>query len=157
MRVVLQRVKEASVSVHGREVSRIGAGHLVLVGVSKGDTKEDAEKMALKTVKLRVFEDRSGKMNLSVKDVNGQILSVPQFTLYGSAERGNRPGFDEAALAEEAKKLWSAFNGALRVCGVTVEEGSFGEHMEVSLVNDGPATFILDSRGVIPRQGKGKR
>lgn len=146
MRTVLQRVKKASVTVGGRNISSIGVGFLILVGVGKGDTSKEAKDMAEKISKLRVFEDNEGKMNLDISQVGGEVLSVPQFTLLGSTDRGNRPGFDDAASPEEAKSLWKEFNSFLVSRGIKVKEGEFGSHMEVELVNDGPVTFVLDSK-----------
>jgi len=119
---------------------------LLLVGVAKGDGPQAAKKMARKIAALRVFEDKAGKMNLSVSDAVGEILSVPQFTLLASTGKGNRPGFDLAAPPEEAKALWDEFNGELAASGVNVSKGEFASHMEVSLVNDGPVTLILESK-----------
>jgi len=146
MRVVLQRVKRAAVSVSGKDVVSIGKGFLLLVGVGKSDTAGTAAAMAAKIGKLRVFEDDRGKMNLSLKDVGGAVLSVPQFTLLGITDKGNRPGFDLAAPPPEAETLWKRFNETLRREGIGVSEGRFGKHMEVNLVNDGPVTFVLDSK-----------
>ena len=146
MRIVLQRVKEASVSVAGEEKSSIGKGFLLLVGVGKDDTAKEALILAQKISKLRIFVDDQGKMNLGLKDAGGEVLSVPQFTLLGETNKGNRPGFDLAAPPEEAKALWQEFNRMLTKEGINVSEGEFGEHMEVRLVNDGPVTFVLDSK-----------
>ena len=146
MRIVLQRVKNASVEVGGKSISSIKSGFLLLVGVAKGDSSSEAKELAEKVSKLRVFEDQEGKMNLDAKELKKEILSVPQFTLLGSTDKGNRPGFDDAASPEEAKSLWKEFNSFLSSFGIKVEEGEFGEHMEVSLVNDGPVTFVLDSK-----------
>ena len=143
MRVVLQRVKEASVTVSGDAISRIGPGFVLLVGIAKGDDKETVQKTAEKIAKLRVFEDVEGKMNLDINQVSGQILSVPQFTLLGNTDKGNSPGFDNAALPDEAKALWLFFNDILRKNDIIIAEGSFGAHMEVALVNDGPVTFVI--------------
>ncbi len=145
MRVVLQRVKKAAVAVKKKEKAAIGLGFLLLVGVGKEDTPDAAERMAQKVSKLRVFEDGQGKMNLDLGQTGGKVLSVPQFTLLGQTEKGNRPGFDLAAAPAEAEALWKRFNDALRSRGISVQEGEFGAHMEVSLVNDGPVTFVLDS------------
>jgi D-tyrosyl-tRNA(Tyr) deacylase len=146
MRIVVQRVKEASVAVSGRKLGAIGRGLLLLVGVAEDDTAETAGQMALKISKLRIFEDAAGKMNLDITDAGGEILSVPQFTLLADTEKGNRPGFDGAAPPEKAKALWKAFNDLVREKGITVAEGEFGAQMDVSLVNDGPVTFIVNSR-----------
>lgn len=144
MRVVIQRVKSADVKVDGNVISSIGKGFLLLVGISKTDTERQIGEMAKKIPYLRVFEDENGKMNLSLKDVGGEILSVSQFTLYGDTSRGRRPGFERAAGRDTAIELWNKFNQILRESGITVKEGIFGEHMEVSLVNDGPVTIIME-------------
>ena len=146
MRVVLQRVKEAAVTVGGKEIASTGRGFLLLVGVSKEDTPDAAEAMAKTIGKLRVFEDENGKMNLYILQAEGEVLSVPQFTLLADTTKGNRPGFDNAASPEEAKALWEEFNKALEGENVSVKKGDFGAHMEISLVNDGPVTFVLDSK-----------
>lgn len=144
MRVVIQRVKSAEVRVDGRIVSSIGKGFLLLVGISKKDTEEELGKIAKKIPHLRIFEDENGKMNLSLKDVGGEILSVSQFTLYADTSRGRRPGFEMAAGRDIAISLWERFNQMLRDEGIIVKEGIFGEHMEVSLINDGPVTIIME-------------
>ena len=144
MKVVLQRVKEASVAVEGKEKAAIKTGFLLLVGISKEDAPETVSKMAQKISKLRVFEDEQGKMNLDVAEVGGEILSVPQFTLLADTQKGNRPGFDQAATPQNAETFWRSFNDALRSGGVSVAEGEFGAHMEVSLVNDGPVTLVME-------------
>ncbi len=145
MKIVLQRVAKASVSINGRIVSEIGKGLLLLVGIGKRDDAFVVREVANKISKLRVFEDREGRMNFDLKDIGGEILSVPQFTLYGRTEKGNRPGFDEAAEPADAKALWKTFNEELSSSSIRVREGEFAAHMEVSLVNDGPVTFVLDS------------
>ena len=145
MRIVLQRVKKAAVIVEGKEKAAIGAGFLLLVGVGRGDVPETAEVVARKISKLRVFENGQGKMNMDIKEVCGEVLSVPQFTLLGKTEKGNRPGFDLAAAPAEARVLWQRFNDALRSRGVPVRGGEFGARMEVTLVNDGPVTFVIES------------
>ncbi len=144
MRILIQRVKSAKVVVEGEDVSDIKHGLLLLVGVGKDDGAEDFERLSQKVLNLRIFEDEQGKMNLNVKQVNGGILSVPQFTLYADTRKGNRPGFDQSAGPEIAKKYWNRFNNLLRENGVDVKEGIFGAHMEVGLVNDGPVTIWLD-------------
>jgi len=144
MRAVIQRVKEASVKVNGNLVSSIGKGFLILLGVSKTDTEKEAREIAKKVSFIRIFEDENGKMNLSLRDVAGEILSVSQFTLYADTSRGRRPGFEKAAPREIAIELWNKFNQYLREEGFTVKEGIFGKHMEVSLINDGPVTIILE-------------
>ena len=146
MRAVVQRVTSASVTVEGKKVSEIGKGFMVLLGVQKGDTVKDAEYLATKTVKLRVFEDENDKMNLSVKDIGGQVLSVSQFTLLGDARGQNRPGFTEAELPEPANELYCRYCEEMEKLGVTVQRGIFRTHMEVALVNDGPVTILLDSK-----------
>jgi D-tyrosyl-tRNA(Tyr) deacylase len=146
MRVVLQRVREAAVTVEGQYTNSIDKGLLLLVGIGRKDSAETVKAMAQKVSKLRIFEDKDGKMNLDVTQVSGKILSVPQFTLLGDTTKGNRPGFDDAAFPEDAKILWEEFNKALERKKIPVKEGEFGSHMEVSLVNDGPVTFILDSK-----------
>lgn len=146
MKVVLQRVSKASVSVGGHTVGAIGRGYALLVGIGRDDVEADLVWMADKLRGLRVFEDESGKMNLSLEEVGGEILSVSQFTLYGDCRKGRRPSFTEAAPPERAKAMYERFNSLLRERGIAVETGRFGAMMEVSLVNDGPVTFILDSR-----------
>jgi D-tyrosyl-tRNA(Tyr) deacylase len=144
MKVVLQRVKEASVSVDKKVKGAVGKGLLLLVGISKEDGPLTAERMARKISKMRIFEDENGKMNLDVLQIGGEVLSVPQFTLLGDTGKGNRPGFDDAAGPEDAEALWRKFDDALRQDQIPVKEGEFGARMEVSLVNDGPVTFILE-------------
>jgi D-tyrosyl-tRNA(Tyr) deacylase len=144
MRIVLQRVSQASVAVDGNIVGQIGRGVLLLVGVGKGDTEKDSVYLAEKIVNLRVFPDERGKMNLSLLDIGGSALVVSQFTLYGDCSKGRRPGFDGAAPPELAKQLYEDFVGRLRAAGVKVETGVFQASMAVSLVNDGPVTFVLE-------------
>lgn len=144
MRIVIQRVKYADVKVDGRLVSSIGRGFLILVGISRDDTEREVKEIAKKVPYLRIFEDENGKMNLSLKDVGGEVLSVSQFTLYADTSRGRRPGFEMAAPKDIAIDLWGKFNQLLREEGLTVKEGVFGEHMEVSLINDGPVTIIME-------------
>jgi len=146
MRAVIQRVSSASVTVDGATAGRIGAGLLVLLGVGKGDTEQDAETLARKIVELRVFQDDAGKMNLSVKETGGALLVVSQFTLYGDTRKGRRPSFDLAAPPEEARRLYEKFVEAARAEGVPVETGIFQAMMSVSLVNEGPVTFVVESR-----------
>lgn len=146
MKIVLQRVREASVIVEGERVGAIGNGVMLLVGFSDGDTEEDLKYLAEKVVHLRIFEDESGKMNRSLLDVGGSILSVSQFTLYGDCRKGRRPSFSLAAKPDIAKPLYEQFNDRLRQYGVQVETGIFGAMMQVSLVNDGPVTLILESK-----------
>ncbi len=146
MRVVLQRVKEAKVTVNNEIVGQIKKGFLLLVGITHDDTEEDVEYIAEKIVNVRVFEDKEGKMNYSLKDVEGSILSVSQFTLYGDTKKGRRPNFMAAAKPDIAKKLYSEFNTSLKQKGIHVETGSFGAMMEVSLINDGPVTLIIEGK-----------
>jgi D-tyrosyl-tRNA(Tyr) deacylase len=144
MRVVLQRVKEASVTVEGSITGQIDQGFLLLVGVTHEDTLEQVNWLADKIAGLRVFEDEEERMNRSLQDVDGQILSVSQFTLYGDVKKGRRPAFTEAAKPDLANELYEAFNARLRTQGITVETGQFGAMMDVALVNDGPVTLILE-------------
>jgi len=146
MRVVAQRVSSASVDVGGETVGAIGKGLLLLVGVTHDDTEADAKWMADKIAGLRIFEDCDGKMNLSVLEVGGSVLSVSQFTLYGDCRKGRRPNFMEAARPELAEPLYETLNRMLREQGLTVETGRFGAMMEVRLVNDGPVTLVLDTK-----------
>ena len=139
MRALVQRVSDASVTVDGEEVARIGRGLLVLLGVRRGDSEVEADRIASKLLALRVFEDDAGKINLSVGDVGGEILCVSQFTLYGDTRKGNRPSFVDAALPEEAELLYNRVREALGAQG-----GVFGARMEVALVNDGPVTLLVE-------------
>ena len=140
MRALVQRVSEASVTVDGAEVARIARGLLVLLGVRKGDDDAAADRIASKLLALRVFEDAEGKMNLSLRDVGGELLVVSQFTLYGDARKGNRPSFVEAAAPEEAEPLYERVRAA-----TGAEGGVFGARMAVALVNDGPVTVLLEA------------
>ncbi|MDE3839728.1 D-tyrosyl-tRNA(Tyr) deacylase [Bacillus methanolicus] len=146
MRVVLQRSKEAKVTVDGNIVGEISKGLVLLVGVTHHDKEEDAKFLADKIANLRVFEDENGKMNLSLLDVGGEILSVSQFTLYGDCRKGRRPNFMEAAKPEQALNIYEAFNAFLREKGLKVETGKFGAMMDVQLINDGPVTLIVESK-----------
>lgn len=143
MKIVIQRVKSAKVRVEGRNVALIKQGLLLLIGVGKDDNVEEIGRLAKKVVNLRIFEDEQGKMNLNIKQVNGQILSVPQFTLYADTQKGNRPGFDESSEPGMAKEYWGRFNNMLEEDGIDVKTGIFGAHMEVELINEGPVTIIL--------------
>lgn len=144
MKVVLQRVKEASVTVEGEVVGRIGKGFMLLVGVTHEDTNDEVNWLADKIAGLRVFEDDEERMNRSLADVDGEILSVSQFTLYGDVKKGRRPAFTDAAKPVHANELYEAFNERLRTHGLNVETGTFGAMMDVALVNDGPVTLILE-------------
>lgn len=146
MRVVVQRSKEASVSVAGQTVGQIEQGLVLLVGIRHEDTLTDVKWMADKVVNLRIFEDAEGKMNLSLKDIGGQILSISQFTLYGDCRKGRRPNFMAAARPEHAEPLYDQFNACLREQGVVVETGEFGAMMDVQLTNWGPVTLVIDSQ-----------
>ena len=147
MRIVLQRVKSASVSIEGTVVGEIEQGFLLLVGVGPNDTRDDASYLARKIAGMRIFSDENGKMNLSIDQVGGKILSVSQFTLFADTKKGNRPSFTGAASSEAANKLYEEFNEILRTeYGLIVETGEFGADMQVSLVNDGPVTILLDTK-----------
>lgn len=144
MRVVLQRVTRAQVTVEGEVVGQIGPGLLLLVGVKTGDTLKEAQWLVQKCLGLRIWPDEAGKMDRSVVDIGGSVLAVSQFTLYGEASRGRRPDFIQAARPEVAQPLFEAFVEALRATGVPVATGIFGADMAVELVNDGPVTLIID-------------
>jgi D-aminoacyl-tRNA deacylase len=146
VRSVVQRVSSASVKVDNEIVGQIDRGFLVLLGVGTDDADEDAVMLAEKIAGLRVFEDDDGKMNLSLSDVDGRILVVSQFTLFGDCRKGRRPSFVEAARPEKAELLYETFVAEIRGQGIAVETGRFQTHMDVSLVNDGPVTLMLDSR-----------
>jgi D-aminoacyl-tRNA deacylase len=146
MRAVVQRVSHAKVTVKGEVAGQIGAGLLVLLGVGQDDSKSDADYLAEKICGLRVLEDDTGKMNLSVADVRGAVLAVSQFTLYGDVRRGKRPSFDAAARPERARELYEYFVERIRGSGLRCETGRFQEMMQVELVNDGPVTILLDSK-----------
>lgn len=146
MRVVVQRSKEATVTVDGQTIGQITKGFVLLVGITHGDTTEDAKYLAEKIVNLRVFEDQEGKMNLSLSQVEGEILSISQFTLYGDCRKGRRPNFMEAAHPDHASVIYDQFNQLLRDQGVKVETGQFGAMMDVALINDGPVTLIVESK-----------
>ena len=146
MRAVVQRVAEAAVRVEGATVGQIGHGLLVLLGVGQGDTQADGDLLADKVLHLRIFADEAGHMNRSVRETGGEVLVVSQFTLYGDARKGRRPSFIDAAAPEEANRLYGLFVARLRASGLRVEEGVFRAMMDVSLVNHGPVTILLDSR-----------
>ena len=145
MKALLQRVSEASVSVGDEVVGRIGQGLVVFVGVAAGDSEEDVEYLVSKTVGLRIFADESGKFNISVEDINGELLLVSQFTLLASTRKGRRPGFTEAAPLEVAEELFERFVERARATGLGVVTGRFQQHMQVEIHNDGPVTIMLDS------------
>ncbi len=147
MKVVVQRVKSASVAVDGETVGAIGDGLMVLVGVAHDDTAADAAHLAKKSANLRVFDDAEGVMNRSVMDVNGAVLAVSQFTLYGDCSKGNRPSYIAAARPEQGRALYEEYVAQLRMLGVVVETGIFQADMDVQLINDGPVTLILESVG----------
>jgi D-aminoacyl-tRNA deacylase len=146
MKVVIQRVTKASVTVGGETIGKIGQGLCVLVGIALGDTAEDIKYLIEKLVSLRIFEDAEGKFNLSARDVKGELLLVSQFTLLATTRKGRRPGFTDAALPEQAEVLFNQFVAAARTSGLKVETGKFQAHMDVALHNDGPVTIIIDSR-----------
>ena len=145
MRAVVQRVSSAQVAIDGEITGQIGLGLLVLLGIGREDTEADATYLAAKIAGLRIFEDDQGKMNLSVQDVGGSVLTVSQFTLYGDARRGRRPSFDDAAPPEKARQLYEFFVDQIRAAGLRCETGRFQEMMKVELVNQGPVTILLDS------------
>lgn len=145
MRTVIQRVTKASVTIDNEVHGKIGKGFLLLVGVCDADKEENADKLAAKIARMRIFEDEAGKMNLSLDQVGGEILSISQFTLYADCHKGNRPSFDKAGKPDHAQKLYIYFNDALRKHGLHVEEGIFGADMKVELLNDGPVTICLDT------------
>lgn len=144
MKLVVQRVKQAEVKVKGNSVGKIEKGFLILLGVTHEDAKENIDKLVKKVCGLRVFEDQNGKMNLSIKDIGGELLIVSQFTLYADTKKGNRPSFVKAAAPEKANELYEYFISECKKNGIKVETGEFGAHMEVSLVNDGPVTIIME-------------
>jgi D-tyrosyl-tRNA(Tyr) deacylase len=146
MKIVLQRVKQAAVEVEQKVRGEIDKGVCLLVGIEKDDSEEDAQYLANKTVELRIFPDKEGKMNLSLLDIKGEVLAVSQFTLAASVKKGRRPSFDNAEAPERAERLFSYFVELIREKGIKVEAGVFGALMEVHLVNDGPVTFILSSK-----------
>lgn len=146
MRALVQRVKLAKVEVNGEVISEIGHGLLILLGVAQTDSGQDAAYLAGKAARLRIFEDDAGKMNRSVTDVGGSVMVVSQFTLYGDTRRGNRPGFDQAALPEAAEVLYQQFIREIQAFSIPVQSGQFGADMQVTLQNDGPVTLLLESR-----------
>ena len=151
MRIVIQRVTTAKVEVNQRLISEIGHGLLVLLGVKENDNDEDVKYLAEKTVNLRIFEDKNGKMNLSVRDTGGSILIVSQFTLYADTKRGRRPCFSEASRPSVAEELYLRFINTVSEYNVPVASGQFGAMMDVSLVNGGPVTIIIDSKQAVEK------
>src|ERR1700730_6412079 len=147
MKVVLQRVKNAHVEVAGATVGAIGQGLLLLLGVARTDTRKDADYLVDKTVRLRIFPDEAGRMNRSILETEGAVLVVSQFTLYADCKKGRRPSFDDAAPGEQARELYEYFVSHLKSSNIIVETGVFQAEMEVHLVNDGPVTIILESKG----------
>lgn len=146
MRAIIQRVSEAKVEVDNEITGEIEKGFLVLIGVEEADTEKDCDYLVRKIVNMRIFEDENKKMNLSLKEVNGDILSISQFTLHANTKKGNRPSFVDAAKPVFANELYGMFNEKVRNEGVKVETGVFGAHMNVNLTNDGPVTITLDSK-----------
>lgn len=146
MKVVIQRVKGSSVSVDDRLVSKIGKGILVLLGVEKGDSRSDADYMVSKIANLRIFDDSQGKMNLSVKDIDGEVMVVSQFTLLGDCRKGRRPSFVDAAEPEEAEALYEHLISLMKKSDIGVSTGKFQAKMDLNIQNDGPVTFLLDSK-----------
>lgn len=144
LKALIQRVKRASVTIDGEKISQIGNGLLVFLGVEKGDTTENADKLSEKLIKLRIFEDENDKMNLSLVDVKGEMLAVSQFTLCGDCKKGTRPSFDKAELPQKANELYEYFVTRVKSVNVPVQTGKFGAMMEVELVNDGPVTFMVE-------------
>ena len=148
MRLVVQRVSEASVEIEGKINGQIKQGFMVLVGITNDDNEEIVNKMVNKLINLRIFEDENEKLNLSLMDIKGEILSISQFTLYANCKKGRRPSFVEAAKPEIAKPLYEYFNSKIEEKGIKVEKGIFGAMMDVSLNNDGPVTIVLDSKEI---------
>ncbi len=145
MRAVVQRVKESSVRVNSEVAGETGAGLLVFLGIGKGDTEKDADYLLEKIINLRIFEDAEGKFIQSLLDLKGELMVIPQFTLYGDARKGRRPSFSEAAKGERAEELYEYFIYRAKDLRIPVSQGRFGEHMEVRLINDGPVTILFDS------------
>ncbi len=146
MKVLLQRSKQASVTIDGEVTGAIDKGYVLLVGITHEDTSEDVKYVAKKIAGLRIWEDEEGKMNRDLSEVGGAVLSVSQFTLYGDVSKGRRPSFIQAARPEQAEPLWEQFNEELRALGIHVETGRFGAMMDVSLINDGPVTLMVESK-----------
>ena len=154
MKFVIQRVNHASVTVNDKITGKIERGFLVLIGISNEDTKEIADRLLKKLIGLRIFEDENGKTNLSLADVNGQLLLVSQFTLYGDCRKGRRPNFMNAMGGKEAEKLYEVFVNLLKETGLKVETGEFGADMKVDIQNDGPVTILIDSKKIFKRRNK---
>ncbi|HLR64557.1 MAG TPA: D-aminoacyl-tRNA deacylase [Pseudogracilibacillus sp.] len=146
MKAVIQRTKQSHVTVEGKVIGQIDQGFTILLGVTHEDTKEDVDTLVRKIINLRIFEDENGKMNLSLKDINGSVLSVSQFTLYGNVKKGNRPSFAHAAKPDQARDLYDYFNEQLQAAGIEVETGQFGAMMHVAIDNDGPVTIIMETK-----------
>lgn len=146
MRVVIQRVDEASVTVNNEYTNSINKGYMILLGICTTDTLDDLNYLISKIEKLRIFEDENEKMNLSIKDVNGEILLVSQFTLYANTNEGNRPSFTDSMKFDEANDMYEVFKSKLSETGIPFKTGEFGADMKVSLINDGPVTIIIDSK-----------
>ena len=151
MRILLQRVASASVSVHSRQLANIGPGLVLLVGIGDGDTQADAQYLSDKLLNLRIFEDSGGKFSLSAIDIKAEILVVSQFTLYADVRKGRRPSFTDAAPLRDAEALFQKLVAMLKASGLKVETGQFGEHMLVNINNDGPVTIMLDSKELMSR------
>lgn len=149
MKFLIQRVSEASVRVEEKEIGRISKGFMVLIGIAQDDTKEIADRMIDKMIRLRIFEDENGKTNLSLKDVGGSLLLISQFTLYADTRHGNRPGFTHAGKPDMAKPMFDYIVAKSKESGIPVETGEFGADMKVSLVNDGPFTILLESEALV--------
>ncbi len=149
MRAVVQRVRKGSVEIEEKEIGKIEKGLVILLGVGQNDTEKDAEYLAEKIANLRIFEDKEGKMNLSVREINGQILVISQFTLYGDCKKGRRPSFISAALPDKAVKLYDYFVKCIKNYGLKIETGEFQAMMLVKIYNDGPVTILLDSEKLI--------
>lgn len=146
MKILLQRVTRASVSISGERIAQIGRGLVALVGIAKGDTESDARYLAEKTANLRIFPDKEGKLNLSLLNIDGELLAVSQFTLLADTRKGRRPSFSQAALPDEAEELFKRFVELAQATGLKVETGRFQQHMLVEIQNEGPVTIILDSK-----------
>lgn len=149
MRAIIQRVKHASVEIDGKINGKIDEGLLIFLGVGKGDSEKDLEYIADKTLTLRIFEDENGKMNKCISDINGEILVISQFTLYGDCRKGRRPSFDSAMPPKEAEMMYEKFVDYIKNSGLKTETGMFGADMKVDLLNDGPVTMILDSTKIL--------